>query len=107
VSWDKPLPVTCEEDGKGGCKKHPPTIRLTQFQYWLLDEDCPGRRVLWPALQYEPTSADAPKPSAHLPQSAAEAYYYLIDPKYSYRFKNRILKRVQEAEKLRAKEMKR
>ncbi len=100
MSWDKPLPVTCEEDGKGGCKKHPPTIRLTQFQYWLLDEDCPGRRVLWPALQYEPNAGA-------LNQSAAEAYYYLIDPKYSYRFKNRILKRVQEAEKLRAKEMKR
>jgi hypothetical protein len=100
VSWDKPLPVTCEEDGKGGCKKHSPTIRLTQFQYWLLDEDCPGRRVLWPALQYEPNAGG-------LNQSAAEAYNYLIDPKYSYRFKNRILKRVQEAEKLRAKEMKR
>ena len=100
MSWDKPLPVTCEEDGKGGCKKHPPTIRLTQFQYWLLDENCPGRRVLWPALQYEPNAGG-------LNQSAAEAYNYLIDPKYSYRFKNRILKRVQEAEKLRAKEMKR
>ena len=100
MSWDKPLPVTCEEDGKGGCKKHPPTIRLTQFQYWLLDEDCPGRRVLWPALQYEPNAGS-------LTQPAAEAYNYLIDPKYSYRFKNRILKRVQEAERLRAKEMKR
>jgi hypothetical protein len=55
--------------------------------------------VLWPALQYEPNAGA-------LNQSAAEAYYYLIDPKYSYRFKNRILKRVQEAEKLRAKEMK-
>jgi hypothetical protein len=103
MNWDEPLPSVCAEDGKGGCKKHPPTIRLTQFQYWLLDEDCPGRRVLWPALQYEPSTA-APH---HSVQSAAEAYYYLIDPKYSYRFKNRILKRVQEAETLRAKEMKR
>jgi hypothetical protein len=98
MSWDEPLPMSCEEDGKGGCKKHPPTIRLTQFQWWLIDEHCPGQRVLWPAVQYH-------KSAGYLPEPVAEAYYYLIDPKYPPSFKNSILRRVQKAEKLRLKEM--
>jgi hypothetical protein len=50
-------------------------------------------------VQYQPNAGSLTHP-------AAEAYYYLIDPKYPPSFKNSILRRVQKAEKLRLKEMK-
>jgi hypothetical protein len=97
MNYYEPLPTVCEDDGNGGCKKHPPTIRLREG-HWFIDEHCPGQRCLWPALQYEPHAGA-------LNQAAAETYHYLISPRFNNKFRNRILRRIQAAEKKRYKEM--
>ena len=103
MSWDEPLPSVCAEDGKGGCKKHPPTIRLIPGAYdtaaWLLDEHCPGLRTSWPALQYGYLSGIHPH--------AGAAYAWLIDPRGSNKHRADALRRIRAAEKKRYKEMKR
>ena len=95
----------CDDDGKGGCKKHPPTMRLVvnttaegvEVRWWALDLECPARRCCWPA-RVENGIPFAAIPA--LAESMASAYNWLLHPKLNL---TRRLRRVRAAEKLRAK----
>ena len=100
----------CGDDGKGGCIKHPPTMRLEVYNdpkhgaphlwYWVIDEACPGKRCSWPAM------VDYDVPFATIPaqvETMAKAYYWLLHPQLNAHHRVRHLRRVRAAEKLRAK----
>ena len=100
-------PEHCDDDGKGGCVKHPPTMRLEVYNdpkhgaphqwYWLVDQDCPSLRCSWPAR------VDYGIPLLALGQqveSMAVAYSWLLIPGLNM---ERRLRRIRAAEKLRAK----
>lgn len=96
----------CEDDGKGGCVKHPPTMRLAVHSgpdgtptmwHWIMDQDCPRHRCRWPAR------ADYGIPFAAIGaqiESMANAYNWLLRPELRL---ERRLRRIRAAEKLRAK----
>jgi len=96
----------CDDDGKGGCTKHPPTMCLHVYSdpgtdlptmwHWLMDQDCPGHRCSWPArvdygIPFAAVGAQV--------QSMADAYNWLLRPKLNMQ---RRLRRLRAAEKLRA-----
>lgn len=99
----------CDDDGKGGCVKHPPTMRLAAYNdqrgapflwYWIIDEACPGRQCSWPARMdydriWEESGAQA--------QSMARAYDVLLAPRANMKSIMRYIRRIRIAEKLRAK----
>lgn len=94
----------CDDDGKGGCKKHPPTMclvvtdaGLASVSHWLLDEECPGLRCYWPARVQDGMPFSLVPSQA---QSMAMAYNEMLRSDLNL---TRGLRRVRAAEKLRAK----
>ena len=96
-------PEHCDDDGKGGCAKHPPTMCLQvspAMWHWLIDYDCPGRRCTWPAKM--PSDVIWEEFGAQT-QSMARAYDFLLYPKANMKSIRRNLRRIRAAEKLRDK----
>lgn len=107
-------PEHCDDDGKGGCVKHPPTLRLDVNEHtcsWLVDEHCPGRRCRWPALPEAVNWSEWDHVQNHRNyiagrgsrESMAGAYIALINPALRTQGLIRTLRRIRAAETLRAK----
>jgi hypothetical protein len=98
----------CEDNGVG-CAKHPPTLRLVLSPgcaSWMVDEDCPGLRCVWPAMIERHTHDDPGLLDAEYTAQLRRmglAYAWLLDTRLPMRSRFALLRRIWKAEKLRAK----
>lgn len=101
------MSLMCHENGVG-CGKHAPTMRLVLSPgcaRWMVDEDCPGLRCVWPAMIERHTHDD---PDLLHPENAWQlqqmglTYAWLLDTRLPMRSRFAILRRIWKAEKLRA-----
>jgi hypothetical protein len=98
----------CEDNGVG-CAKHSPTLRLVLSPgcaSWMVDEDCPGLRCVWPAAIERHTCDDPGLLDAEYATQLRRmglAYAWLLDTRLPMRGRFALLRRIWKAEKLRAK----